>query len=638
MQLIGPPEGSFKGFFPDSGAAVSFLDLFQMHGLAEVPGENVEADIAAPAAQGQASLEAMASPAGLAEAPINPIHASEPRPARDKKEDNASVETALQIAFPAAAFEHNVRVPALAADCIPGCAEWDATPAFPDAATPSDAEPAVTTDAVVGPGASALEYQGQVAGVAPRALWRIGSDLEPNVVLERTSPAGQGSPLLLRKTEDEHIETLDRFEMLRAPEDGSSTERAKAKAGRGPIVENTFDWQSGGARACGLFTPLDEAGGGKDIATAGPAAIAFLRKSPGLAGSGVNATEARGPVSAAVRMVEASRFGTHWQRGGGPRSVGVPQLALGRVAESAVPGGMDTARTASPILRPSIWSRSQVLHPVPLPATPEEAMAGFVKEAGKAVEERPRAGWSPIISDEPGAEQSLNGVLPEKNPSAGDATAPEGISRPKPAAPGLNPAFPFHEARSHAETAPSFLTPAEMQAKSDPADPALGTGNGREGQQMEAPLLTDEPPGTPEPLRELRVKLQGEAGKPVEVRFVQSSKDLRVVFRTPDAGLSRTLSDAVPELAGALEQKGWETEGWQGFESGRRAAGPDTDAPGWLSKPEDPLNRADHRHGGQGEGGQHRRQSHAAPDWLEEIERGVDGGLNAAAFRAGGHS
>jgi hypothetical protein len=124
----------------------------------------------------------------------------------------------------------------------------------------------------------------------------------------------------------------------------------------------------------------------------------------------------------------------------------------------------------------------------------------------------------------------------------------------------------------------------------------------------------------------------------VDVRVVKTGGDVRVVLRTPDPGLSQVLAEAVPDLAAALERRGWQAEGWPGADPGGRPnrAGAEEArerGPAGDSSGETPGRQGERREGEPG-----RRPGRPAPDWLEEIERGVDGGLKAGPFRRGDHS
>jgi hypothetical protein len=134
--------------------------------------------------------------------------------------------------------------------------------------------------------------------------------------------------------------------------------------------------------------------------------------------------------------------------------------------------------------------------------------------------------------------------------------------------------------------------------------------------------LPGESEGTPEaraatPLRELRLRVEQQSGGAVDVRFLKSEGDVKVVLRTADQALAQSISEALPEMTRALGQRGWAAEGW-------RASG--SEAPRETAPREAAA--------GDPQGG--RRQERSMPEWLEQIERGVDGGLHAVSLLTGG--
>ncbi len=142
------------------------------------------------------------------------------------------------------------------------------------------------------------------------------------------------------------------------------------------------------------------------------------------------------------------------------------------------------------------------------------------------------------------------------------------------------------------------------------------------------PATPDEPSEAPKaaPIRELSLKLPGDAGTGVDLHIVDSKGKLHVEVRTGDAHLASSLQDNVGDLVGKLDRSGYRTE------EATSRDGRVISAPGDSQQPTNDNGRQSGAERDQtaGQGGQSGQQHHHGqgrgnrPRWLEEIVKNFD--------------
>ncbi len=146
------------------------------------------------------------------------------------------------------------------------------------------------------------------------------------------------------------------------------------------------------------------------------------------------------------------------------------------------------------------------------------------------------------------------------------------------------------------------------------AGPAAHTGSSSATEES-APTAAAEadPAAQSEPVRNVRLQLEGENNQRVDIRLVEVAGEMRVSVRAGDTKLAQTLQEHIPDLSNRLDQQRFRAEIWSPrTESASPSSG--SNVGGQSSRGGDAP----------GQGGQQRqgngRQRQNQPDWVDELE------------------
>jgi hypothetical protein len=303
------------------------------------------------------------------------------------------------------------------------------------------------------------------------------------------------------------------------------------------------------------------------------------------------------------------------------------ETAAGAAAQTAAPA---IAATATPALAATA---APALAATVTPGPP----AGFASELPviRRIESQPARAGSIDRSPDSGGTPIANpaGGLAAKPLPGSQTNAPEGSPEPaRVAGPTKSTAAP----RSDTEQRPSH-------GNADTSDRPAGTDTGSQTPQpaaAPAPATSSQPPASEvaaprradaavkpetlpaqdaetnptaqrssEPLRDISIRLAGDGDSRVDVRLTDRAGELRIEVRTPDAHLTRSLRDGLPELAERLETTGRTTQVWRPADSGtslsdQRARNPQGQS--WSSQSQ---NNPRHNSQSGNEGGRRGRQN-----------------------------
>jgi hypothetical protein len=178
----------------------------------------------------------------------------------------------------------------------------------------------------------------------------------------------------------------------------------------------------------------------------------------------------------------------------------------------------------------------------------------------------------------------------------------------------------------------------DWQAPIEPSPPGGGQASSVMGSEshlrpespLPVPVATHDPPcerPKPAPLRELSLKLPGNAGMGVDLHIMDYKGKLHVEVRTGDAHLAASLQENVGDLVSKLDRSGYHTE-----EVATRHGGRVITAPGDAQQGNNDNVRQSGAERDQtaGQGGQSGQQHHHGqgrgnrPRWLEEIVKTFD--------------
>ncbi len=203
------------------------------------------------------------------------------------------------------------------------------------------------------------------------------------------------------------------------------------------------------------------------------------------------------------------------------------------------------------------------------PAVPSRR--GLPARATPAAAPRPERSDTPSTADSAGrlpaetgpdaakAELKPSGAPLSRLPGAVSAAASLEAAGPREERPADRAAAAWRSGETQAPTAvpaPGRHAPEANDVPPDRADvPRAAQAVAREHR--------DAAPAAP-PAGELRLRLDRTPEEPrVEVRVTERGGEVRVSVRTPDAGLSQDLRQALPELIDSLDRRGYHTEIWR---------------------------------------------------------------------------
>jgi hypothetical protein len=180
-------------------------------------------------------------------------------------------------------------------------------------------------------------------------------------------------------------------------------------------------------------------------------------------------------------------------------------------------------------------------------------------------------------------------------------------------------------ARNSSESAPPETAPASPATSRPPeADrQALAEGVVRE-QNTERPL---------QPVRELRVQVPDQGGRPVEIKFESRGGQIRVTARAQDPLTALPLQREIDELRAGLESKGFSVEGVASESglvelAGRPASGAESHPQGQdRSNHESPAGGQSAPGGNHFASGEGAKRNPRTPfqQWVDQLEDGLDG-------------